>query len=519
MLGLFGFLLDWLITRDWRHVAWLLCVGVPAATLMMLSAWGGSLNRDQLASRYLNQGELELKGADHAWAISGDLDDSPPQSEQVAISRFAEALFRRARELQSSNSKAAFVVGVILGQQGAMAQALSIMQDLAPDDRVGYPPAHAWIANLMLSQMISSSSNLRDSKFKHHVINGVEWQHAPDSLVAEAARFALETNDSEKAIELLAKSAEKQPGFEADLFRVALSGGNQRVAEQTAEKALPRLLKAVQDGSATTAERMFLADMLYYRQEFDAAQAALEEGLKQPDLSDEARRQLSRSLSEFFRLRYLSSLNVSADNWAADIQMLDRAMRADPSNDMIAEEVAKLARIGGDNPPDALVRQLQDYLAKGAATSLTHNWLAEAYLLREDFPNAITHLKSVIARSPEYVRAQNNLAYALALNSPDRLDEALGRAQKAVELAPEQADFHDTLGYILSELNRVNEAIPEFEMAIELSPGRVDLHERLANAYEKLGDRELAAAHRRVIEQLTANSKSTNANQDSTKQP
>ena len=210
-----------------------------------------------------------MKGADHAWATSGNLDDSPPQNEQVAISRFAESLFRRATlELQSGNSKAAFIVGVILGQQGAMAQALSIMQDLAPDDRVGYAPAHAWIANLMLSQMISNGSNLRDSgNFKHHVMNAVEWQYAPDILVAEAAPFALEANDNEKAIELLAKSAEKQPEFEDDLFRVALSDRNERIAEQTAEKALPRLLKAVQDGKATPAERMFLADVLYYRQE------------------------------------------------------------------------------------------------------------------------------------------------------------------------------------------------------------------------------------------------------------
>ena len=36
-------------------------------------------------------------------------------------------------------------------------------------------------------------------------------------------------------------------------------------------------------------------------------------------------------------------------------------------------------------------------LAKGAATPVTHNWLAEAYLLREDYPNAITHLKSVVS--------------------------------------------------------------------------------------------------------------------------
>lgn len=499
MLAFSGFLLDWLITRDWRRVGVSLFVLVPATVLIVCSLWGVSLNRDGLAGEYLRLGERELNDATDGWAFQG-LRSTKLNEETDTVSRYTEALFRRAKSLQSSNPRTTFVIGALIAQRGGTAQAVSIMELLAPDNRVGHLPAHAWLADFMLRKGTVPEKEV--PRLRHHVEHAVKWEQVPAKILAAATQFALQARDNSRAIELLAQSAEKQPEFEAELFRLALQLGNMRVAEQAAEKALPRLLALVESDRATVFDRLALSEILAYKKQYEAAQAAIEDGLKAENLSESNRQQLARGLSEFFRRRYTESLTHTPLSWTADLKMLDRAMRADPTNPLIAEEVAKLARIGQKAPPDELMAKLQDYLARGVATPVTHTWLAEAYIIRENYDKAITHLENVVRRLPDAAHSHNNLAYALALSSPDRLPDALSHARSAVSTNPKEADFHDTLGYVLMEMGQLEDAIPAMETAIELAPNRPDFHTRLADAYSKKGEKSLAEAHQRVANQL-----------------
>ncbi len=500
MLAFSGFLLDWLITRDWRKVAIALFILAPAALLIVCSLWGAATPKDALAGKYLALGERELNDTNQDWAYQRSQDVGADE-ELDTVSRYTEALFRRARALQPNNPRTTFVIGVFLAHRGQTAQAISIMELLAPDNRQGHLPAHAWLANFMLRTQPVPAEQV--PRLRHHVDLAVKMERPPEQVLNAATQFALNDLDNSRAIDLLSQSARQDPQYEAELFRLAFRLGNQRVAEQAADKALPRLLKLVEEGRATADDRISLADVLYYRDDIDAAQGVLEEALQQKNLSEADRKKLTRGLSEHFRRRYAATLQITPNSWAADLKLLDRAMRADPTNPLIAEEVAKLARIGGESPPQPLLDKLQDYLAQGIATPITHTWLAEAYILRENYGQAITHLESVVRRLPGAAHSHNNLAYAIALNTPDRLNDALLHAQTAVDTDPSQADFHDTLGFILLKLNRVDDAIPAFETAIELAPNRPDFHQRLADAYDQKGEQSLADAHRRLATDLS----------------
>lgn len=502
IISFFGLIIDWLLTRDWRRAALILIpFGLMLAVLVM-AVLGSTKNKDKLANAYLAAGDVELQDAMQDWEFSlGTSETQTEESDAQRETRYAEALFRRALDLQSNNQRTRFVVGAMLGNQGAIRQALGYMNSIAPERGAGYLPAHAWIANLMLQGKLTEA---QIPTFKHHLDLAVKWEKAPSNLLSAAAQLALQAKDGSRAIDMLRLSAEQSPEAEGDLFRLAIQLNNEMVAKQTAEKALPRLLEKITAGTATAEERINVADMLFYQGELQAARAALEDGLKLEGLTVEDTVKLKRALSELYRLRFSQTLKANAQTWSADIRLLDQAMRIDPTNPKVAEQVAMLARIGGDSPPDELMKQLNEFLAEGTATPVTHAWIAEAHILREEYDDAITHLEDVVARMPDAAQSHNNLAYAIALNDPTRMEDALKHAMAAVKAGSRVADFHDTLGFILMKLDRVPEAISEMETAIELQQGRPDFHERLAAAYEKQGNEDMVAIHKQIAAKYAA---------------
>ncbi len=500
VISFFGLIIDWLITRDWRRVALAIVPFGLLAAVLVLSLFGRTKNKENLANEYLVAGETELQSANQDWEFTlGTTEAAVADSKGQA--RYAEALFRRALDLQSNNKRTRFVVGAMLGNRGAIRQALAYMNSIAPEIGSGYAPAHAWIANLMLRSRIAEAEL---PALKHHLDLAVKWEQAPANLLVAATQFAVQAQDNLRAIEILRQSAERSPEFEGDLFRLAIQLNNKVVAEQTAEKALPRLLAKITDGTATADDRVNLYDILFYKGELQAARAALEDGLKVEGLPKEDIAKLKFALSQLYLRRFTDTLTTGSNAWSGDLRLLDQAMKIDPTNPLVAEQVAKLARIGGDRPPDDLMEQLNEFLAQGTATPVTHAWIAEAHILRTEYADAIKHLEDVVARMPDSAQSHNNLAYAIALSQPSRMQDALTHAMAAVKAGPRVADFHDTLGDILLKLDRTAEAISEIELAIELQQGRYDFHERLASAYEKQGTKEMAAIHRQLAEKYKA---------------
>jgi tetratricopeptide (TPR) repeat protein len=104
-----------------------------------------------------------------------------------------------------------------------------------------------------------------------------------------------------------------------------------------------------------------------------------------------------------------------------------------------------------------------------------------------DRKGAIENFRKVIETSPRNTDALNNLAYLLS-EEDSRLDEALKHAQKAVELAPQQLDYCDTLGWILYRKGIYGSAVKYLEMANTSNPNPVVMY-HLAMAYTKSGDR------------------------------
>jgi tetratricopeptide (TPR) repeat protein len=102
--------------------------------------------------------------------------------------------------------------------------------------------------------------------------------------------------------------------------------------------------------------------------------------------------------------------------------------------------------------------------------------------------SAMEAYKKILEILPANVVALNNLAYDLAEYGND-LDEALKDAQKAAELAPDDAAVENTLGWVLYHKGLYSMALPYLEKAADKDPSA--RHKcQLALAYLKMGDEE-----------------------------
>ena len=412
------------------------------------------------------------------------------KKEKKELSRFAEVLFRRVQLLEP-NERSQFVIALTMAQRGATSQAEKMLSKIAPENRPGYPPAHAWIAQNLLRQPITDQ-NVK--LVTHHLKEAVKWERVPEILLVYGSELFFRLNEQQLSLDLLKKATEVNPANGVLLYQRSMQLKNVVSAEQSAKQADAYFRSELERDSNNLSARMGLVQILSSEGKFDDAETVIRAGMQVTSAPE-----LTRGLSEVFRLRYLTSLKQQGETWTGDLQMLDTAMRTDPTNPMIAEEIAKLARLNGKSPGDELIKTLQQFLAEGKATAATHAWISELYLIRKQFALALPHLEQVVSRLPNSAQYLNNLAYVLDDIAPERREEALKLAQRAVQVDPRSADYFDTLAKVLTSLNRRTEAITALESAIERQPARKDFHIGIVALYEATGNLPMAEQHRAVI--------------------
>src|SRR5437763_8362244 len=76
--------------------------------------------------------------------------------------------------------------------------------------------------------------------------------------------------------------------------------------------------------------------------------------------------------------------------------------------------------------------------------------------------------------------------------------------QRAVELAPGQADFHYNLAGALAEIGKSDEAVAAYQRTLVLSPDSADAHNNLGNLLQQRGDVAAAIEHYEAALRLDA---------------
>ena len=114
-------------------------------------------------------------------------------------------------------------------------------------------------------------------------------------------------------------------------------------------------------------------------------------------------------------------------------------------------------------------------------------YLAESDINRGAFKSALKRYEQITAGQPDNAMLLNNMAWAAAQLKDER---ALEYAQKAYELAPENAAILDTYGMILMDRGELDKGVDLLSKAITLAPQAQDIRLNLAKALAKAGRKE-----------------------------
>ena len=139
-----------------------------------------------------------------------------------------------------------------------------------------------------------------------------------------------------------------------------------------------------------------------------------------------------------------------------------------------------------DGKLDDARNRLQTVLTADGSHAVARNWLGNVEVMRGDFKAAMEQFRRTLDVDPGNAQAANNLAYLL-MEHGNQVDEALKYAQKAVELAPDQPAFWDTLGWAFYQKRQYSAAIRYLERASASNQDPTWKY-HLAMAYAKSGD-------------------------------
>jgi predicted Zn-dependent protease len=149
------------------------------------------------------------------------------------------------------------------------------------------------------------------------------------------------------------------------------------------------------------------------------------------------------------------------------------------------EAQARLAKYQAANPKDQMVGML----------------VADSYLAKRQYKQAIGSLESIIKVNPSNVAALNNLAWAYQQEKDAR---ALPTAEQAYKLAGQNPAILDTLGWILVEKGDTARGLDLLRKASAAAPDAQEVRYHLAAALAKSGDK---AGARKELEKALASGK------------
>src|SRR5438128_7588721 len=134
-----------------------------------------------------------------------------------------------------------------------------------------------------------------------------------------------------------------------------------------------------------------------------------------------------------------------------------------------------------------------------AVTALDSSRLAGAAYSSGDLASAKAHFEEAVAQNPDDPDAINGVGQILARQG--RVDEAIQRFTRAIQLAPNKWTYHFNLAHAEGQLGHWDNAIAEYRTAAGLFPQDYATQYNLAMALHKKGDDEGAVGEfKRAIE-------------------
>lgn len=496
--GIIEYGLAWVYTRQWLALLGFLPAMLILLTLAGLTIYGWSIDKDTLVKRYASWSDSELsEGKSQATAVG--LNSQSDQLMKVeGVTKFGELLLNRLLQLEKSDTRSRYLVALQIASRGRRGQARQLMRQLAPERNSGFAPAHAWLSIDRLLQ-----GPIQDNASKMILFNDLEvaatWSGTGTKLREVLASLLEEDRRIGDAIKVLQATAEIDDSVWVRVVEVANKHGRKQPAEEASAKGKAIFMRRIADQTATEIDFINLARLWALEQNPDEAIQQTISGLA----SFPASRNLRRVLSECYRVKFLTTVRETESGVQCNMEFLDEALKADPTNPAVSEEVAKLMARGG-NVSSTLKLAMEAQLADGKSTTMTHLMLATHWLKQSDFASAIPHLEVANRKSPNAPVILNNLALAMLRVSTNNAPAAKELIDRALQIVGPHPELLDSQGEIRMAAGDYVGAVASLESSIGLDGRRLGTRKRLIEAYEKVGLKDMIPIQEQKIREIEA---------------
>lgn len=511
LLGIWEVTASWARSRNWWSLFYLTPITVMLAIVgycwlasrrdspeeLLASYWqlidADTNATDQRQNRDESSSDLELQSASaHRRPDSQDQplvsEESDLSAEVVAEPRFSEALIRKALILDRSNTRAIYVAAKSLGKTGKTQQAQKIMRGIAPKNGRGYPPAHAWLAADRLQRYGVQSPSELDTLL-NDLSQARSWKGVDLWLMSVYADLLVKKGESIQAIEVLQSVQDREPTLIVSIAALAKQQQRNDLLQKISEDIQADQQEKIDKGNGTEQDFIVAASVALLNEQFDQAMLLARQGVQQFPQGAKIR----RVLSNVYIGKFEQSLKSPSNDRDLKLELLDIAMKADPTNPAVMEKVGELAA-RQSLTSQQVASKFRELLASGRATAVSHLLLAIGQLRENNLQEAAVHLELALTLAPNNPIVLNNLALCLARLDQKNLPRAKEFIERALKVAGPDAERLDTYGEILAASGESLAAIRAFESALALDPTRDGTRQKLASEYEKLEMTDMAEA-------------------------
>ena len=315
----------------------------------------------------------------------------------------------------------------------------------------------------------------------------------------QQSRYWLAKGDSGKAIAAARAAVTARPDNPAalDLLGTAqfaakdldnAAGTYRKLVDQAPDQAEPRVkLAQVQVAMKQAGEaRRSLLEAIRLRPDLIEAQVLLgsleiqsarhDEALK---IAKQIQRQNPKALAGWV---LEGDVALARKQYPAALAAFEHAHKLAPSP---ATLIGQHRALAGAGRFDAGTKRLADWLATHPKDHSTRLYLAEQLSAHGQYKAAADHYLLLNQQAPGNVVVLNNLAVALSEIKDKR---ALGFAEQAFKLKPDNPAVMDTMGWVLVQQGQSRRGVKLLQQALSRMPDAAEIQYHLAAAYAETGD-------------------------------
>jgi tetratricopeptide (TPR) repeat protein len=401
----------------------------------------------------------------------------------------AALAYERLALLDAHDAVARYRWAVAADRLGQTALADALLEALAPADAIGYPPAHVWRAQRLLTgepdmaRVHAAEAQLRQA-----------LKAEPNRIEAHAVlgQLLLGSRRSAEALEHLLPALPFRPDLELAVAHIYAAQGQRNLAVTHARRAQEHYQPLAEGADDDPLPRLRWAEATLLTGATHAALTILEEGMRRKD---------HLAYHQALGDTYLACFDALAGDSSADLgtrlELLTQALRYAPGNVAALGRLLALSRAQGQDGERASA-VLQNQLAQGKAAGTIHLLLGMQARAQKNPAQARLHFERAYELQPELGVVVNNLAWALAHVDPPDLPQALHLIDSALARWPQHPSFRETRGQILARQGRWREALADLEAVLPHLSKNAELHATLAKVYQELGLPDLAQEHERL---------------------